>query len=45
MATHGYFECRMLCPNAQGTLPGFWLMTVKDTGTGKRTDGIDIMKA
>jgi hypothetical protein len=45
MATRGYFECRMLAPNAQGTLPGFWLMTVKDTGTGTRTDGIDIMKA
>ena len=43
MALHGYFECRMLGPNAQGTLPGFWLLTVRDTGG--RTDGIDIMKA
>jgi len=23
----GYFECRMLCPNATGTWPAFWLLT------------------
>lgn len=26
-ATHGYFECRMLCPPGLGTWPAFWLMT------------------
>ena len=41
-----YFECRMLCPNAIGSWPAFWLLT-NHVARGKHipTDELDIIEA
>lgn len=41
-----YFECRFLAPNAIGTWPAFWLLTVEDRDKKKPgVDELDIIEA
>ena len=41
-----YFECRMLCPNAVGTWPAFWLLTNHAArGNGVPVDELDTIEA
>src|SRR6202035_3719153 len=41
----GYFECRMICPNATGTWPAFWLLTQNSHVHGDSTgDEYDIIE-
>lgn len=41
----GYFECRMMCPNATGTWPAFWLLTQGSHVGGKnKSNELDIIE-
>jgi beta-glucanase (GH16 family) len=40
-----YFECRFIAPNAPGSWPAFWLLSVKDYPENKACDELDIIEA
>lgn len=40
-----YFECRFIAPNAPGSWPAFWLLSVKDRPDNKACDEYDIIEA
>ncbi len=42
-----YFECRFIAPNAPGTWPAFWVLSVKDniTSSAEPNDELDIIEA